>query len=383
MIDGQRLLPDTLDGLSQTLDDWQAAHPGMGLLVLLPEAGKGNVPELQSACRQRGIPLFGAIFPMLITPSGFSPRGAWLVRFDNAPQGFLLPSRETAADTAQEVVQEVEARLAGEVTAPAAIPTLFLIFDGQLPAIGSILTGIYRKLHRRVCYAGVNAGSETFQPIPCLFDAERTLGDGVLGLLFEDAVKNVVEHDYPVSQTLMRATSASGNRVVSIDGRPAFEVYQEISQREFGAHLTKENFYDHAVHYPLGVVTAADVLVRIPVAYDDDGSVHCVGEVPPNSMLRLLRAPLVDDCNCTLKIADQMAEDGGGVLVFYCAGRRMHFKDKADLELTDLAKRLDTPALAGALSLGEIDTMPEVGIPRFHNAAVVCLQCPPTGACQP
>ncbi len=29
------------------------------------------------------------------------------------------------------------------------------------------------------------------------------------------------------------------------------------------------------------------------------------------------------------------------------------------------------------------DTMPEVGIPRFHNAAVVCLQCPPTGACQP
>ena len=38
-------------------------------------------------------------------------------------------------------------------------------------------------------------------------------------------------------------------------------------------------------------------------------------------------------------------------------------KDKADLELADLAKRLDTPALAGALSLGEIDTMPEVGIP--------------------
>ena len=131
------------------------------------------------------------------------------------------------------------------------------------------------------------------------------------------------------------------------------------------------------------MVTAADVLVRIPVAYDDDGSVHCVGEVPPNSMLRLLRAPLVDDCSCTLKIADQMATDAGSALVFYCAGRRMHFKDKADLELTDLARRLDTPALAGALSLGEIDTMPDVGIPRFHNAAVVCLQRSRAGELQP
>ena len=29
--------------------------------------------------------------------------------------------------------------------------------------------------------------------------------------------------------------------------------------------------------------------------------------------------------------------------------------------------------LVGALSLGEIDTMPELGIPRFHNATLVCL----------
>ena len=107
MIDGQRLLPDTLEGLSQTLDDWQAAHPGMGLLVLLPEAGKGSVPALQSACRQRGIPLFGAIFPMLITPSGFFVPGCMAPAFRQRTTRFLLPSRETAADTAQEVVQAV------------------------------------------------------------------------------------------------------------------------------------------------------------------------------------------------------------------------------------------------------------------------------------
>ena len=93
--------------------------------------------------------------------------------------------------------------LLGRFTNPAC-----LIFDGMLPAIGSILTRVYRKLQKRVCYVGVNAGSETFQAMPCLFDGERIVGNGVLGLLPATDMHHVVEHDYPVSQTLMRATSA-------------------------------------------------------------------------------------------------------------------------------------------------------------------------------
>ena len=376
MIDGQQLLTAPPNDLAQVLDDWHAAHPAMALLVLLPEAGKDWVPALQAACRTRGIPLFGAIFPMLITPSGFSSQGAWLLRFDAAPGGFLLPLSTLPGDAGEGIAAEVDALLAARGPTADDAPTLFLIFDGMLPAIGSILTRSYRKLQKRVRYVGVNAGSESFQPMPCLFDGERIIGDGVLGLLPGTAVGYVLEHDYPVSQTLMRATSASGNRVDSIDGRPAFDVYRDISLQEFGAHLTHENFYDHAVHYPLGVVTAADVLVRIPVGYGDDGSVHCVGEIPPNSMLRLLRAPPLDECDCARKVARKL--DGATeTLAFYCAGRRMHFGAEAAREVSALADGVGAAALAGALSLGEIDTMPEVGIPRFHNAALVCIHRPP------
>lgn len=375
MIDGQHLITDLAGELAPQLDDWQGKHRAMGLLVLLPEANKTWVPKLQAACRERGIPLFGAIFPMLITSSGFSAEGAWLLRFDKAPGGFLLPDATNPAEAADGIAAEVTSLLAAREPATGRLPTLFLIFDGMLPAIGSILTRVYRKLQKRVCYVGVNAGSETFQAMPCLFDGERIVGNGVLGLLPATDMHHVVEHDYPVSQTLMRATSASGNRVDSIDGRPAFDVYRDISLQEFGAQLTHENFYDHAVHYPLGVVTAADVLVRIPVGYGDDGSVHCVGEIPPNSMLRLLRAPPIDECDCVRKVAAKL-EGSEEKLVFYCAGRRMHFGPDATREVAALAEGTGAQALAGALSLGEIDTMPEVGIPRFHNAALVCIHHP-------
>ena len=61
-------------------------------------------------------------------------------------------------------------------------PSLFLIFDAMVPNIASVVDGIYLALANRVEYAGVNAGSETFQPMPCLFDGERVVGNGLLGL---------------------------------------------------------------------------------------------------------------------------------------------------------------------------------------------------------
>ena len=61
------------------------------------------------------------------------------------------------------------------------------------------------------------------------------------------------------------------------------------------------------------------------------------------------------------------------LLTFYCAGRRMHFGAAASDELGRLAATTGVGALAGALSLGEITTSAEFGIPEFHNAAIVCL----------
>lgn len=379
MIDGQQLFYDDFDQLPTTLDAWHSEHPGMGLLALLPEAGKENVARLQQACQIRGIPLFGAIFPMLITPSGFSSKGLWLLRFNAAPAGFMLETPPSDKEAVEKFTARVEALIAFEEENKSIPPTLFLIFDSMVPNIGSMLTGIYRKLHKRVRYVGVNAGSETFTPMPCLFDAHRIIGDGVMCLIPKSEIRYAVVHDYPVSRMLMRATSATGNRVDRIDGRPAFEVYQEMSHQEFGANLSQENFYDHAVHFPLGVVTAADVLVRIPVAYGDDGAVHCVGEIPPNSMLRVLRAPSIEECNGTDKLMQAINDADGPQaesphLTFYCAGRRMHFGADAESELEELARHTENVPLAGALSLGEIDTMPEVGIPRFHNAALVRLR---------
>ena len=376
MFDRQQLFSSTPEALSLLLRDWLGNAPEMGILALVPEARSNTVSELQVACNREGIPLVGAIFPALIDDAKFVSDGIWLLRMPKMLPHFLLEGMEEEPfEAGQRISNAVQAlRAHKENSGP-----LFLLFDGMLPTISSILINLHTALPHQPPCCGANAGSETFQPMPCLFDNQRLVGNAVLGLILRENTHHAVEHGYPVTKTIMRATSTLGNRIDKIDGRSAMSVYQEVIKAEFGIELTHQNFYDYAVHYPFGVVTALDVLVRIPVAFGEDGSIFCVGEVPPNSVLRLLRAPPLPKSNCVDRLAVDLksplhsSSNGQNILTFYCAGRRMHFGEDSAQELADLQTATGAQQLIGALTLGEIDSSHDLHIPRFHNASVVCL----------
>jgi hypothetical protein len=373
-----RLGSEDLAGFGALLESWRQRSPALGIVVLLPEAERQRIPELQASCRERRVSLLGAVFPALVADGDFLVSGAWVLCFDRMPAHFLATNLSGAADTAApRLVRAAGAGLAGRA-ATERPPVLFLVFDGMLANIATLLNGLYAELGTQVRYAGVNAGSETFQPMPCLFDDRQVVGEAALGLLLPAETRVVVQHGYPVSKSLMKATTTVGNRIDRIDHRPAFDVYREVIGAEYGVALDHGNFYDYAVHFPFGVVTAIDVLVRIPVAFNDDGSLVCVGEVPPNAMLRLLHAPAVDGSRCIETIAGHLNAGGRlsrnqALLTFYCAGRRMHFGGEAADELAQLKRMTGAGALCGALSLGEIDCIEDLGLPRFHNASLVCL----------
>jgi hypothetical protein len=177
------------------------------------------------------------------------------------------------------------------------------------------------------------------------------------------------------------ATSTLGNCISQIDWRPAFEVYQELVYSQYGIQITPENFYEHAVHFPFGIVRANHhVLVRIPVLLNPDGSLFCVGEVPANSVLTLLKSPTVDSQETLQVLTTGLAAMNGDsaaseILLFYCAGRRMHLGlNKATAELHEFEQCTQAAQIAGALSLGEIGGSTLHGYPLFHNATLVAAR---------
>jgi hypothetical protein len=363
--------------IDEVLTRWRAEYPEMGVLAMVPEAEQAAVATVQQACSGAGVTMVGAIFPALLDAEGFHTQGVWLLRFDRMPFATLYPDMPQEGTALMATLDRMAESLTPHLD-ESGDTTLFMLFDAMVPNIGTILDELYLRLANRVHYMGVNAGSETFQPMPCLFDNERIVQNGMLVMLLKPHRGAILEHGYHVPEQMITATSTEGNRIMQIDWRPAFEVYQEMAREQYGVEINKENFYENAVHFPFGIVRANGVIVvRIPVALEEDGSLFCVGEVPANAMLTLLRAPEVDSVHTLNTLVQGLTElngplDGQEMLLFYCAGRRLHLGiEAAEGEVQGLQQRTAAGKLSGALSLGECGSATEWGYPLFHNATLV------------
>jgi hypothetical protein len=368
---------DTLEPaeLAGGLRAWRAEKPGLGVLALVAGSAAPRLPRLQALFREERIPLLGAVFPALVVDDRFSDEGAWLLRLDEVSWASLVPDLPRDAASLPGIADALVAGVTPRLTAPDA--TLLLVFDAMFPRIASLLDELYLRLGNRVSYVGANAGSETFKPVPCLFDAERVVGGGVLALLLQGHRGAVLEHGYGVPPRTATASATEGNRVITIDWRPAFDVYREVAREQYGVEVDRDNFYQYGVRFPFGIVRGdGEVVVRIPVALEADGSLFCVGEVPPNSLLTLLRAPAVDSRRTIDTLLAGLAEHGGAagreLLLFYCAGRRLYLGgEAAAAEVNDLKVRSGAARIAGALSLGEIGSPEPSSYPAFHNATLL------------
>jgi hypothetical protein len=362
------------EALSQYVDDGHTS-----VLVFLPETELHRVGVLQAQSRELGIAVAGAVFPELVVDAELQNEGAILLGLGTAPVPLLIEQvgyAESIAQVTEKLVGYVNTELAG--TMPAS---LFCIFDALIPNIATHLDAWYLTLADRVSYFGVNAGNDRFTPEPCLFDGDRFVQGGVLFLLLPGHLGATLSHGYGVPEQAISATSTEGNCISQINWRPALEVYADLMLSQYGVAITRENFYEHAVHFPFGILRAdGEVLVRIPVSLDEDGQIFCVGEIPDNSILTLLDARCGSQ-NAPANLVAGLVEKGGWVdgddlMLFYCAGRRMHLGDGMLAELRNVADSTHARHVFGALSLGEIGSDRLGGYPLFHNATLVGVPCP-------
>lgn len=361
--------------IAALLDAWRKQRADLAVLALASEHEPEAVATLQHAASQAGLPLVGAIVPGLMVDAGIRRDGMLLLAFDAAVPRMIVPLARGGAHTDAAAVAELAAFVAAHAGKDDD-DTLLLLVDGMTPDVASLLDRLYLTVGNRVRYAGSNVGSETFRPVPCLFDNTRLVQGAALALMLPRHPGAALAHHYGGTASLSVATSTRGNRIASIDGLPAFDAYRELIGQAYGVALTRENFYQHAVHFPLALHLAeGEPLVRFAVAVDDDGSLVCVGEVPEAALLSVVAAPPPGSPDTAQQVAAAVrAQHPAAVLAFYCAGRLLHQGEAAAaMELAALRDALAPAPLFGTLSLGEIASHEGQGYPRFHNATLVAL----------
>lgn len=355
---------------------WLDQHAGTVVHCLLAQADADFVPELQACCCDRRIQLYGALFPSLIVDDTIQSHGLWLGISPTGAVSVLIPLKPDISAEAQ----------AGQIAAtlhpylaqwPSGSPTLFLTLDGTQPRIGSLCDALYLQLSDRVNYAGTCAGTDRFEVTPCLFDQDRFIAHGAWCCLLPGQRFGLLHHGYRLREQTMLVTSSTGNCITQIDWRPAFEVYRALAEPRLGRPVGPEEVLKVGVCFPFGLARLHhEPVLRIPVRVDEQGGLHCIGEVPEHAVLALLEAPDSPERSATT-LASRLreghpVESHFDVTLFYCMGRSLSFGSQVEKELALLRRESGAHHLVGALSLGEISSADRHHFPVFHNGAILC-----------
>lgn len=348
-----------------------AAEADVGTILVLAADGNGwAAGELDPIVRGAGKPVFGGIFPQLLHDGERLERGVVVVG---------LPGQCSIAvieDLSSPEADYDVALLDAFPDAPEA-GTMFVLVDGFSRRISALIDALFNQFGLSLNYLGGGGGSLSLQQKPVVITPAGLRQDvAVLAWLEMTSGIGVAHGWQPVSQAY-RVTESEGNVIVSLDWRPAFEVYREIVEPHAGQQFGPDNFFSLAKAYPFGIAKlGGEFVVRDPLMVEGERLV-CVGEVPAGAFVHILhgnRDMLVAAAGDARQAAEQVFPgEAAPRLEFFvdCISRVLFLEQDFGLELA--AARLGSLPLVGMLSIGEIANSGRDYLEFYNKTSVVAL----------
>ena len=258
---------------------------------------------------------------------------------------------------------------------------LLLLTDGLAGDQQEVLRGAYGVLGAGVPLVGGCAGDDLKMSRTLQLHGDRILKDSVVaaGIASSGPLGIGVRHGWRRVGEPMLVTASDGNRIYTLDDRPALDVYLERLGPRATPGTDREGLARLALTHPLGLSRPnGEEHVRfIGGADSTDRSLACVAEVPQGALVWLMTG----DAESVLAAADAACGDslaalGGrspvGLLAFDCIARRSVLGDDGiRTEIDRLAASAGGAPVAGFYTYGEIARTK--GISGFHNQTLVVL----------
>jgi hypothetical protein len=187
-----------------------------------------------------------------------------------------------------------------------------------------------------------------------------------------------VSHGWQSVGEPMLVTSSSGVSVMSLDDRPALDVYLETLQAPPEASESPEAFAAFAATHPLGIPRRDRIEIRyVAGANLETRSLTCIAGLPQGGMAMFMEG----DSDSVMKATATACREACnglagappiGMLLFDCVARRSVVESaSAGGEFQYVQELLGTLPVAGFYTYGEIARTQGAG--GFHNQTLVAL----------
>ncbi|RYE86454.1 MAG: hypothetical protein EOO75_15720 [Myxococcales bacterium] len=186
----------------------------------------------------------------------------------------------------------------------------------------------------------------------------------------------------PLSDPLW-VTRAEGARVITIEGRPAWEVWCAQTAVAAAAHgidparLSDDEVGAYLLRYEAGIAAGQSFKIRAPLRRLPDGSLLFASEVPEGTRLRITESDPDRQIASARAAARQAREQLGGAepagaLIFDCVCRGLILGDRFEQAIDTMRQELDGAPFAGFETYGEI-ALGTSDLSGFHNTTSVVL----------
>lgn len=258
---------------------------------------------------------------------------------------------------------------------------LLLLTDGLAGDQQEIVRGAFGVLGAGVPLVGGSAGDDLKMTRTFQLHGDRVLTDAVVaaGIASNAPLGIGVRHGWRRVGEPMLVTESAGNRVYTLDDRPALDAYLEYLGVDEPDGGDQEGLARLALTHPLGVSRpSGEDQVRFIGGGDfAERSLACIAEVPQGALVWIMEG----DARSVLEATDAAAGDalaalGGrpplGVLAFDCIARRgVIGQEGIRAEIDRLATIAAGAPVAGFYTYGEIARTR--GLRGFHNQTLVVL----------
>ncbi len=353
-----------IEDLTNALTAFQKEVSIKGFLLFGADKNRPTTESLEAALQRNDKPLLGGFFPEIIADGDRREEGFVLVPLYNELSVICFDSNslETVEDQLTSWVNQSENE----------IKSVFCFVNALWHKKTDFMQALYNELGPFVNYLGGGAGSLSFQSFKCIFCNQKVHEHAAVLGAIQTAMTIGVAHGWQSISEPIKVTETKGNTVVSLNWKPAFEVYSALVQEHSKQRICDDNFFDVAKSYTLGLVKLdEEMIIRDPYAAEN-GVMHIVDEVPQGEYIRIMHGDmpsLLEGARQAVKsLSDQYTIDESTYLCIDCISRVLFMQDEFSSELDILNANQITN---GVLSIGEIANSGNSSLALFNKTVVV------------
>lgn len=239
----------------------------------------------------KDVPIIGASGPAIISEKGIFKHGiaVMLLGFPEGSYCRVAATRDINEKNPFNCGKDLaEKLLLGFKNIPRNLGLLF--FDQLIDGGPNFISGFQETLGKGLPCIGTSLSNQYDPSHACLYLNDETLNNSCAGILWggKTAFGVGIMHGWKPLGKPHTVSSAVGNIINAIDGKPAIGIYEDYLGYD-AAKLIKD-LRKLSVSYPIGVLVPGEkeYLLRNVVSVDQRGALVCQGSIPENSTIRLM-----------------------------------------------------------------------------------------------